>query len=128
MSLRSASIIFEKTCFVSMISLFSKFSIICIVFSKLFFWIKIETLKIFFDLWLCVFAQRTNRQKDVVWVVNFSKIFLNFFFFFLTMIFFLTSMNFKYVFEFFSIRKEDHSLRLLFVVVTAFEYLRFQKN
>jgi hypothetical protein len=94
----------------------------------LFFWIKFEILKIFFDLWFCVFAQRTRRQNDVVWIVSFLKIFLNSNFFFLTMIFFLTSMNFKYVFQLFSIRRNDHSLRFLLIVVTTFEHLEFQKN
>ncbi len=97
-------------------------------FFRLFFWIKFETLRIFFDLWFCVFAQRTRRSNDVVWIVNFSKIFLNFNFFFLTMIFFLTSMNFIYVFQFFSIRKNDYSLRFLLIVVTIFEHLKLQKN
>ncbi len=65
-----------------MIVLFSKFLTTFIVFFKLFFWIKFEILRIFFDLWLCVFVQRTRRQNNVVWIVNFSKIFLNFKFFF----------------------------------------------
>jgi hypothetical protein len=85
-------------------------------------------LKFFFDLWLCDFAQRTRRQNDAVWIVSFSKIFLNFNFFFLTMIFFLTSMNFRYVFQFFSIRRNDHSLRVLLIVVTISEHLKLQKN
>jgi hypothetical protein len=107
---------------------FSKFSATRVVSFKLFFWIKFEILKIFFDLWFCDFAQRARRQNDVVWIVNFSKIFLNFNFFFLTMIFFLTSMNFKYVFQFFSIRKDDHSLRLFLIVVTTSEHLKLQKD
>jgi hypothetical protein len=94
-----------------MFALFSKFLTIRVVFFRLFFWIRFETLKIFFDLWFCDFAQRTKRQNEVVWVINFSKIFLNFNFFFLTMILFLTSMNFKYVFQFFSIRRNDYFLR-----------------
>jgi hypothetical protein len=113
---------------VNMFVLFFKFLIIHVVFFKLFFWIKFEILKIFFDLWFCDFAQRTKRQNNAVWVVNFSKIFLNFNFFFLTMIFFFTSINFKYVFQFFSIRRNDHSLRFLLIVVTIFEHLKFQKN
>jgi hypothetical protein len=121
-------IVSEKDCFVNMFALFSKLLAIRIVSFKLFFWIKFETLKIFFDLWLCVFAQRARRQNKVVWVVSFSKIFLNFNFFFLTMIFFLTSMNFKYVFQLFSIRRDDHSLRFLLIVVTIFEHLELQKN
>jgi hypothetical protein len=128
MSLRSASIVFEKNCFVSMFVLFSKFLTTRVVSFKLFFWIKFEILKIFFDLWFCDFAQRARRQSDVVWVVSFSKIFLNFNFFFLTMIFFLTSMNFRYVFQLFSIRRNDHSLRLLLIVVTTSEHLKLQKN
>jgi hypothetical protein len=107
-----------------MFALFSKL----LTTRKLFFWIKFETLRIFFDLWLCNFAQRTRRQNDAVWAVSFSKIFLNFNFFFLTMAFFLTSMNFKYVFQFFSIRRNDHSLRLLLIVATIFEHLKLQKN
>jgi hypothetical protein len=111
-----------------MFALFLKFLATRVVSFRLFFWIKFEILKIFFDLWLCNFAQRTRRQNDVVWIVNFSKIFLNFNFFFLTMTFFLTSMNFKYVFQFFSIRKNDHFLRFLLIVVTTSEHLKFQKN
>jgi hypothetical protein len=37
-------------------------------------------------------------------------------------------MNFKYVFQFFSIRKNDCFLRFLLIVVTIFEHLKFQKN
>jgi hypothetical protein len=88
MSLRSVAVVSEKNCFVSMFVLFSKFLATRVVFFKLFFWIKFETLKIFFDLWLCDFAQRTRRQNDVVWAVNFSKIFLNFNFFFWRWFFF----------------------------------------
>jgi hypothetical protein len=36
-------------------------------------------------------------------------------------------MNFKYVFQFFSIRSEDHFLRFL-IIVTIFEHLKLQKN
>jgi hypothetical protein len=97
-----------------MFALFSKLLTTRVVSFKLFFWIKFETLKIFFDLWFCDFAQRARRQSDAVWAVNFSKIFLNFNFFFLTMTFFLTSMNFRYVFQLFLIRKNDHSLRFFF--------------
>ncbi len=111
-----------------MFALFSKLLTTRVVSFRLFFWIKFEILRIFFDLWLCNFAQRTKRQNDVVWIVNFSKIFLNFNFFFLTMTFFLTSMNFKYVFQFFSIRRDDHSLRFLLVVVTTSEHLKLQKS
>jgi hypothetical protein len=44
------------------------------------------------------------------------------------MIFFLTSMNFKYVFQFFLIRRDDYFLRFLLIVVTISEHLKFQKN
>jgi hypothetical protein len=111
-----------------MFALFSKFLATRVVSFKLFFWIKFETLKIFFDLWFCNFAQRTKRQNDAVWAVNFSKKFLNFNFFFLTMTFFLTSMNFRYVLQFFSIRRNDHFLRFLLIIVTISEHLKFQKN
>jgi hypothetical protein len=104
-----------------MFALFSKFLTTRVVSFKLFFWIKFETLRIFFDLWFCDFAQRTRRQSDAVWAVNFSKIFLNFNFFFLTMIF-------RYVFQFFSIRRNDHFLRFLLIVATTFEHLKLQKN
>jgi hypothetical protein len=53
---------------------------------------------------------------------------LNFNFFFLTMIFFLTSMNFRYVFQHFSIRRDDHFLRFLLIVATISEHLELQKN
>jgi hypothetical protein len=37
-------------------------------------------------------------------------------------------MNFKYVFQFFSIRRDDHFLRFLLIIVTTFEHLKLQKN
>jgi hypothetical protein len=111
-----------------MFALFSKLLTTRVVSFKLFFWIKFETLRIFFDLWFCNFAQRTRRQSDAVWAVSFLKIFLNFNFFFLTMIFFLTSMNFRYVFQLFSIRRDDHFLRFFLIVATTSEHLELQKN
>jgi hypothetical protein len=37
-------------------------------------------------------------------------------------------MNFRYVFQFFSIHRDDHFLRLFLIVVTIFEHLKFQKK
>ncbi len=89
------------------------------------FCIKSETLRIFFDRWLLFFAQRTKRQRNVVWFVSVSKILLNFNFFFLTMIFFLTLIACKYVLQLCFVCVAFYFRRRRFVVETTFAHFRF---
>jgi hypothetical protein len=127
MSLRSASVVFEKNCFVSMFVLFSKFLTIRVIFFKLFFWIKFEILKIFFDLWFCDFAQRMRRQSDVVWIINFSKIFLNFNFFFDDD--FLFDINeFQICLSIFLNSSKRSFSAFFLIVATISEHLKLQKD
>ncbi len=81
-SLKFACSMLEKNWVNNISTLSSNSNVILMIASSNSFWIKFETLKIFLDWWLLFFAQRARRQKNVVWFVSFSKIFLNFSFFF----------------------------------------------
>jgi hypothetical protein len=88
-SLKSVCSVLEKNWVNSILILFSNSIAFLMIDLFDFFCIKSEILNIFFDKWLLFFAQRAKRQRDVIWVVKDSKVFLNFSFFFFDNDFFL---------------------------------------
>ncbi len=81
-SFKSICSMLEKNCLNSISTLSSNSIAFFMIASFDLFCIKFEILIIFFDRWLLFCAQQARRQRNVVWLINVSKIFFNFKYFF----------------------------------------------
>jgi hypothetical protein len=112
-------IVFKKKCLCNIFDLNAKFSIVSKTISIAFFFVKIEILNIFLDLWFRFFAQTIKRQNFDDELMKNLNVWRNLIFFSRAIHFFFSFVVLKYLCHDSFMRIVNQTLRLRRAVDTT---------